>query len=243
MMTLRFSPVMFALRLKMPDEFKVKVVSVAPCLRISAPLAIVKLPLPFWAHEPIDGQTLPFTAIVTLLFDSAAEIIFAALESIIKSIGSKNQRPDFPLEAPASTANVLPTTTLPLELVSINPPLPPSRPPTAFSTPSTAVFTSDQIRIFPAFPWPSAETFTSALASTVTVLAICFISPAVFAASTAATCLCAKLAEEVNPLLELVTLLAMVLPMPTSTLPPLTTPVATVLEPAARVMLSPTILI
>ncbi|CAM3795092.1 hypothetical protein POBR111598_10075 [Polynucleobacter brandtiae] len=182
-MTLRFSPAMLALRSNIPEEMSFKVVSVLPCFKMSAPLAIVKLPLPFCVQLPRLGQTLPLTSMVTLLLLNAAEIILDASESIMRSMGSKSHKPDLPLvfvalgvaDALVSTETFLPRTTLPLELVSIKPPLPPSAPPTALSIPLTVVLISDQITILPALPSCIADALTMAFSATVTVLAICLV--------------------------------------------------------------------
>ena len=105
MMTLRFSPAMLAFKSKMPEEMRRKVDAVVPALRMSAPLAMVKLPEPSWVQLPRLGQTLPLTSIVTLLFSSAAEMTFAAPASITKSIGSSNHNPVLPFGALVFTLN------------------------------------------------------------------------------------------------------------------------------------------
>ena len=63
---------------------------------------MVKLPLPFSVQAPITGQdvVLVVTAIVTLLFDKAAEITLAAELLMMRSIGSSNHVPVLPLLAP-----------------------------------------------------------------------------------------------------------------------------------------------
>ena len=153
MITFKFCPLMSAFKLKIPDDVNVNVVCVRPCFRIFAPLAIVRLPLPACVQPPRLGQTLPFTAMLTLLFARASEMTFAADASMIKSIGSRNHKPDLPFAALVSTTNFGARLTIPFELVSINPPLPFIAPPIALSVPATVVLTCDQIAIDPALPF------------------------------------------------------------------------------------------
>ena len=178
-MTLRFCPPMLAFRLKMPEEFRVKVVILPPAFRMSAPLAIVRLPEPFCVQPPRLGHAvvLAFTSIVTLLLLSAAEITFAAALSIVRSIGSKSQVPDLPvlLLAAVFTLTVGASATAPLELVSIKPPLPDKAPPMDLRMPATVVLTSDQIAIEPPLPDWVAEVSIKAPCSIVTVLASCLL--------------------------------------------------------------------
>ena len=159
----------------MPDEVSVNVVGVRPCFKMFAPLAIVSAPLPACVQLPRLGQILPFTAMLTLLFASASEMTFAADASMIRSIGSKNHKPDLPFAALVSTTNFGARFTAPLELVSTNPPLPPSTPPIALSVPATVVLTCDQMAIEPALPFCVAETSITAPCFTVTVFANCFV--------------------------------------------------------------------
>ena len=174
MITFKFCPLISAFKLKIPDDVNVNVVGVRPCFRIFAPLAMVRAPLPACVQLPRLGQTLPFTAILTLLLASASEMTLAADASMMRSIGSKNHKPERPFAALVSTTIFGATFTVPLELVSTNPPLPLIAPPFAFSVPATVVFTCDQIAIDPALPFCVAETSITAPSFTVTVFAICF---------------------------------------------------------------------
>ena len=184
-MTFRFWPLMLAFRLKIPEEFRVKVVILPPAFRMSAPLAIVRLPAPFCVQPPRLGQAvvLAFTSIVTLLLLSAAEMTLAAVLSIVRSIGSRSQVPALPilLFAAVFTLTVGASATVPLELVSTKPPLPESVPPVDFRIPPTVVLISDQIAIVPPLPALVADVSMTASFSTVTVLAICLALDAAWA--------------------------------------------------------------
>ena len=160
-----------AFKLNMPDEDKVKVDKLPAAFRIFAPLAMVKLPLPFCVQPPKLGQTLPLTSRVTLLFSSAPEIILAAAKSITKSMGSKSQLPFLPLGALVFTIAFGASVTVPLELVSTKPPLPEIAPPMALSVPATEVCTLDQIAMMPPLPFWVADTSIFAPSATVTVWA------------------------------------------------------------------------
>jgi len=128
---------------------------------MSAPLAIVKLELalllpgPLWVQEPI-GQELVLlvTAIVTLLLARIWESRFAVDASIAKSTGSRSQVPALPvaLLALVLICAVGARLTCPLELVSINPPLPVSAPPMDLRMPATVVCTWDQMAMAPPLP-------------------------------------------------------------------------------------------
>ena len=92
------------------------------------------------------------TAIVTLLLASTAEMRFAVVASIVRSIGSKSQVPALPLVALVLMLAVGARLTIPLELVSIKPPLPDKEPPIDLRMPATVVFTSDQMAMAPPLP-------------------------------------------------------------------------------------------
>ena len=160
---------MLALRLKTPDELKLKVDKLPVAFRIFAPLAIVRLPLPFCVQLPKLGQTLPLTAMLTLLFSSAAEMIFAVAASIVKSMGSKSQVPALPLLALVLMMAFGARMTVPLELVSTKPPLPDTAPPIALRLPAILVFRADQIAMMPPLPLWVADASMLAPCSTVTV--------------------------------------------------------------------------
>ena len=123
-MTSRFWPEILALRLKTPDAVRVKVVKLPDCLMMSAPLAMVRLPEPFWVQLPKLGQVLPATVMLTLLLTKAAEIKAELAPSMVKSIGSTYHNPALPLLELVSIDRLLPRETSPAELVSIKPPLP-----------------------------------------------------------------------------------------------------------------------
>ena len=111
------------------------------------------------------------TAIVTLLLAKTAEMRFAVEASIVRSIGSKSQVPELPLLALVLIWAWGASATVPLELVSIKPPLPEIDPPIDLRMPATVVLSSDQMAILPPLPALVAEVSTSAFSWMVTVLA------------------------------------------------------------------------
>ena len=121
------------------------------------------------------------TAIVTLLLASTAEMRFAVVASIVRSIGSKSQVPALPLVALVLMLAVGARLTIPLELVSIKPPLPDKEPPIDLRMPATVVFTSDQMAMAPPLPELVDEVSIKASCSMVTVWANCLFWAAWFA--------------------------------------------------------------
>jgi hypothetical protein len=133
---------------------KVKVVPDEEELEIDTPSAMVRL---------------PDTATVTLALPSAEEMAFAKLASTTRFSGSSIQLPARPAGAATLTFAVCKIDSTPTELVSIEPPLPPKRPPVAINVPATVVCRVDQILISPPLPRSVDETSTVAPTCTLTV--------------------------------------------------------------------------
>ena len=92
------------------------------------------------------------TAIVTLLLAKTVEMRLAVEASIVRSMGSKSQVPALPLVAEVLIWAWGASATVPLELVSMKPPLPEIDPPIDLRMPATVVLSSDQIAIVPPLP-------------------------------------------------------------------------------------------
>ena len=103
---------------------KVSVVPDEEELAIDTPAAMVRL---------------PETATVTLALPSAEEMALAKPASTTRLSGSSIQLPARPARAATLTIAVCKIDSLPVELVSTEPPLPPKRPPVAISEPATVV--------------------------------------------------------------------------------------------------------
>ena len=103
---------------------KVKVVPDEEELEIDTPSAMVRL---------------PDTATVTLALPSAEEMALAKPASTTRFSGSSIQLPARPAGAATLTIAVCIIDSVPTELVSTEPPLPPKRPPVAISEPATVV--------------------------------------------------------------------------------------------------------
>jgi hypothetical protein len=133
--------------------------------------------------QELIGQVfvLLVTSIVTLLFARTADIRFAVVASIVRSIGSRSQVPALPLVALVLMLAVGARLTAPLELVSIKPPLPDKDPPIDLRMPATVVFTSDQIAMAPPLPVLVDEVSIKAFSSMMTVWANCLFRAAWFA--------------------------------------------------------------
>ena len=91
--------------------------------------------------------------------------------SIVRSMGSKSQVPALPLVAEVLIWAWGASATVPLELVSMKPPLPEIDPPIDLRMPATVVLSSDQMAIVPPLPVFVAEVSTRAFCSTLTVFA------------------------------------------------------------------------
>jgi hypothetical protein len=120
---------------------------------------------------PSGTVRFPDTATVTFAPLSVDEIALAIPASKIKSVGSNIQLPGRPKGADTSTTVDPSIFSVLTELVSIEPPLPPSRPPLASRVPPTVVWWLDQTLMTPPFPRSVEEASTSAPAATVTVFA------------------------------------------------------------------------
>ena len=120
---------------------------------------------------------------VTLLLARTADIRLAVVVSIVRSMGSRSQVPALPVRLLALVLmlTVGARLTVPLELVSIKPPLPESAPPMDLRMPATVVLTSDQIAMAPPLPVWVDDVSIKALSSMVTVCANCLFWAAWFA--------------------------------------------------------------
>ena len=160
-----------------PVAFKVKVVPAeVPDELLEALLAVLlAVPLGVFAAPEIDAPAAtvrsPLTSIVTFEVAKAPDIADAVLASMVIFSGSKSHMPALPSLAETLTITDLAISKIPLELVSIMPPLPPKDPPWALKVPATRVFTDDQMLISPPLPLTVDEASTTAKPSTVTVLA------------------------------------------------------------------------
>ena len=160
-----------------PVAFKVKVVPAeVPDELLEALLAVLlAVPLGVFAAPEIDAPAAtvrsPLTSIVTFEVAKAPDIADAVLASMVIFSGSKSHMPALPSLAETLTITDLAISKIPLELVSIMPPLPPKDPPWALKVPATRVFTDDQRLISPPLPLLVDEASTTAKPSTVTVLA------------------------------------------------------------------------
>jgi len=138
------------LLVSVPDAFSVKVDAL-----VLAPLVLDPLEdeLAFAAAvmvlttAPAATVKSPCTATVTLALTSAADKAVAVLASIVSPSGSRSQLPFRPMGAEALTKIDGDIVSLPCELVSMLPPLPPSFPPVALNVPATVVCWLDQTLI------------------------------------------------------------------------------------------------